>query len=367
MRFIEEFRDAAASQKIARMIRQSAAGRRVKIMEVCGTHTAAIHKFGIRALVGDSVDLISGPGCPVCVTPDDYLRNAISLLRDPRVILATYGDMVRVPVDGTSLEKERARQGRVVSVPSAFAALEIALRQPQMRVIFLAVGFETTAPATALVLEQAKRQRIKNFLVYSAHKTIPQALALLGADRDLKIQGFLLPGHVSVIIGQQAYQKVLRPLGVPAVISGFEPLDILVSLFRLVQAAVQGRFIFENEYRRVVTKRGNPRAQRILKKIFTPCDGLWRGLGTIADSEYEIRSPYAAWDAAKEYQLKMTGLGKKNKTGCRCGDVLKGKITPAQCVFFVRKCRPDTPQGPCMVSAEGTCRAYFETRGAVKG
>jgi hydrogenase expression/formation protein HypD len=331
-------------------------------MEVCGTHTAAIRKFGIKNIIPESIELISGPGCPVCVTSDGYLRNVGSLIKKYNVTVATYSDMLRVPFDGMSLEVLRAKGADIVGVNSALEALDVAKNFSRKEVVFLGVGFETTAPGTAIAVQMAQKERVKNFSVYSAHKTIPEALLALGRDKDLKLDGFLLPGHVSAILGLIGYRSVMKKIGLSSVVSGFEALDILFSIYKIVRSVNHKTCILENEYSRIVGAQGNPKAKKILEEVFEKKDGFWRGLGVIKDSELALRSRYKIFDAAKKFSLASEKETKERAAKCRCADVLKGKISPQLCRFFGKSCTPEAPLGPCMVSQEGTCRAFFEYR-----
>lgn len=360
MKYVDEYRDVKKSQKLALLINGAIGNRPYKIMEVCGTHTAAIRKFGIKTLLSPRIELISGPGCPVCVTSDGYLRNSIGLLKNPKVLVATYSDMLRVPVDGTSLEDARSGGADIRGVNSALEALDLARRFKTKEVVFLAVGFETTAPGTAIAVKTASEEKIHNFSVYSAHKTIPEALFALGKDKDLEINGFLLPGHVSAIIGLDGYKPVMKKLGIPSVISGFESLDILLSIYEIVKAVNSGIAVLKNEYSRIVADRGNPKAKALLAEVFQKSDGLWRGLGVIKASALLLRKKYKGFDASSRFALKKETEKKGATVKCRCAEVLKGKIKPQECPYFEKACTPQTPLGPCMVSREGTCRSYFE-------
>ena len=363
MKYIDEYRDPKKVRRLVDLINAEAVKPIYKIMEVCGTHTAAIRKFGIKSMLSDAIELISGPGCPVCVTSDGYLRCAISLLKNKKVLLATYQDMLRVPVDTTSLEKERSRGADIIGVNSALEALDLAKRSKDREVIFLGVGFETTAPGTAIVVKAASKEKVKNFSVYSAHKTIPGALLALCRDKDLALDGFLLPGHVSAILGLDGYRAVMKKINLTSVITGFEALDILLSIYKIVRAVNEKKPILENEYTRIVAKEGNSKAKALLKEVFEKKDGFWRGLGVIKDSELAIRYKFRAQDASVKFSLKKEQMGRGKSVACRCADVLKGKIAPAQCQFFGKACTPQAPQGPCMVSREGTCRSYYEYNG----
>ncbi len=362
MKYIDVYRDVKKCRKVAAMINGIARARRYKIMEVCGTHTAAIRKFGIREMLPPSIDLISGPGCPVCVTSDGYLENAARLSRDPRVTIVTYHDMLRVPVKGTTLEQERANGADVRGVISALEAVDLAKEAPAREVVFLGVGFETTAPGTALAVKLAARLGIRNFSVYSAHKTVPEALDVLGRQKDLALDGFLLPGHVSAVIGVRGYERILRKMKKPCVISGFEALDILVSLYELIRAVNRKDVVLENEYTRIVRRDGNPRARAMLNEIFQKEDAVWRGLGMIPESGLGLRKRFKDRDAARRFALPKERVCPSGGRGCRCADVLKGKIKPPQCPLFSKACVPGSPIGPCMVSREGTCRSYYEYR-----
>jgi len=361
MKYAARYRDPKECGALAQRIHRAAGRRRIRIMEVCGTHTAAIHHFGIRGMIPKTIRLISGPGCPVCVTGDGYLRNTLKLASDPRIIIATYHDMLRVPVDKMSLEKARAQGADVRGVVSALDALALARRNPGREVVFLGVGFETTAPATAVAILIAKKEGLKNFSVYGAHKTIPGALELLARDKTLALDGFLLPGHVSVIIGKVGYAAGSFRLKKPSVICGFEALDILYAILRIVVAVREGAVLFENAYSRIVHDEGNPRARRVLNRVFKPADGVWRGLGIIKGSALDIRPAYRCFDAQARFCLKdERRIAAKRPSGCRCADVLKGKIEPKQCRLFRKRCTPAEPFGACMVSREGTCRSAYE-------
>jgi hydrogenase expression/formation protein HypD len=362
MKYVEEYRDPVKVRRLADLINAEATRPVYQIMEVCGTHTAAIHKFGIRQMLTPKIRLISGPGCPVCVTSDAYLKNALELSRGKNRIIATYADMVRVPVGAGSLEKERSCGAAVHDVNSALEALDLARRHPKNEVIFLAVGFETTAPGSALAVEGAQKEHLKNFSIYSAHKTIPEALRTLGKDKDLSLDGFLLPGHVSAIIGVSGYRPVMKKLRLAACVAGFEPLDILLSVFKIVKAVNAGTPLLENEYARIVKEKGNERAKELLKRVFEPRDSVWRGLGILKKSGLFLRRSYIDFDAQKKFGLQDESRDQGLTRGCRCADVLKGKIMPSACPLFAKGCTPEAPQGPCMVSREGTCRSAYEVR-----
>jgi hydrogenase expression/formation protein HypD len=333
------------------------------LMEVCGTHTVAIARYSIRAALPPGVRLISGPGCPVCVTPQAQIDHFIALGKLDRVTLATFGDMVRVPGSERTLEQARAEGVDVLVVYSPMDAVAYAVRAPERQVIFFGIGFETTAPTVALALAEAKRRGLRNFSVLTAHKTIPPALAALTAT-DIRVDGFLCPGHVSVIIGSDAYRPIAAR-GKPCVVAGFEPADILRGLHLLLQQLIDGRSEVEIEYRRAVTPEGNRRAQDMLARVFRPADAGWRGLGVIPGSGLEIADEFADLDAARRFTIELPPT--REPAGCRCGDVLRGAIDPQQCPLFGRACTPANPVGACMVSSEGACQAHYRYRRAEAG
>lgn len=335
-------------------------GRKLRLMEVCGTHTVSFAKTGVKQSLAESVELISGPGCPVCVTDQTDIDQMIAYARLPGTIIATFGDMMKVPGSTTSLYKERAAGADVRVVYSPTQALAIARANPERRVIFLGVGFETTAPSVALSIRQAKREGLTNYLVYSAHKLTPPALQALVEDPAHQLDGFLLPGHVSVIIGRQGWH-LLESLNHPAVIGGFEPVDLLVSVYRIVQEMERSERSVINGYPRIVQEEGNRVAQALLAEVFTIADTPWRGFGALPASGLAIAPAYQAFDAkaALAVEPPPTRLSK----GCRCGEVVKGKESPLQCALFGKACTPENPLGPCMVSTEGACSIYFAFAG----
>jgi hydrogenase expression/formation protein HypD len=330
----------------------------VTLMEVCGTHTMAICQYGLRNLLPPQVRLISGPGCPVCVTPNGYIDKAVACCRIPDTIIATFGDMVRVPGSTSSLIEERAKGADIRIVYSPLDAVAIAERNPLNKVIFIGVGFETTAPAVAGSILAAAARRVSNYHVLSSHKTIPIPMQVLSADPELAINGFLCPAHVSAIIGGDAYLDLAGNQGVPCVVTGFEPVDVMKGVEMLVLQVVEGRSEVELEYSRVVKREGNRAAREVLSKVFAPCDAEWRGIGVIPGSGLEIRREYAAFDADKVMKILPEAVCEPQ--GCRCGDILKGKVTPFECPLFASVCTPESPVGACMVSSEGTCAAAYK-------
>lgn len=323
----------------------------VKFMEVCGSHTMAIGHWGIRKLLPQNIKLISGPGCPVCVTPSSMIDELIKL---KNVTIAAFGDLLRVPGSLGTLEQARAAGADIRIIYSPLEALEFAGKK---ETVLTGIGFETTIPGIALTIQKAAEENIKNFSVLPAFKLVPPALEALLSGGDLEVNGFILPGHVSVVIGADAYKMLPEKFGIGGVVTGFEPLDILLGIRKLVNQIKEERPEIENEYGRVVTKTGNPKAKQIIDQILQTEDAVWRGLGLIPLSGLGIREEYSQFDAGKKYGLKITDSEKNS--GCRCADVLKGKIIPSQCALFANTCEPGNPLGPCMVSSEGSCAAYY--------
>lgn len=332
-------------------------GRTVRLMEVCGTHTHAIGRGGLRSLLPESVELISGPGCPVCVTSQRDVERMLLLAKTPGVTVCTFGDMLRVPGLESSLERERTAGADIRIVYSAIDALEYAARNPGRQTVFLGVGFETTAPGIAAAIHQARDQGLDNFSVYACHKLIVPAMeaVLEGASH---IDGFLTPGHVSVIIGPEAYEDLSQRYGVPCAATGFEPGDVLQGIVMLLECIRDGRNGSFVQYRRAVRAGGNRKAWDLLMEVFEIADADWRGLGVIPQSGLAFRDAYARFDAAARFAIPE--MEPVHLPGCRCGDVLKGVIHPPECPFFGNHCTPRTPLGPCMVSSEGSCAARYK-------
>lgn len=330
----------------------------LRFMEVCGTHTMAAFRSGLSSLLPKNVQLLSGPGCPVCVTADSYIDQAVALALRPDVCVTTFGDMLRVPGSQFSLETARARGACVRVVYSPLDALQEARENPERQVVFLGVGFETTAPAVAATILAAAGEGMQNFSVLCAHKTMPNAMAALLQGGETRVDGFLCPGHVSVIIGARAYEFIPRDYGIPCVVAGFEPADMAEAIAMLVRQRLARSAAVEIQYHRAVGLDGNARALAVLQKVFEPCDVEWRGLGIIPGSGLAIRDKFSAFDAAKKLGLPPVSAVAK-RTGCICGDVLRGVRTPLDCPLFRKTCSPGNPIGVCMVSSEGTCAAYF--------
>ena len=331
--------------------------RTIGIMEVCGTHTMAIAKNGLRDVMPPNVRLTSGPGCPVCVTANIDIDTAIELAKDPTVIVTTFGDMMKVPGSRSSMSREKADGGDVRIVYSPLDALTLAQANPDRHVSFIGVGFETTVPVIASVIERASKMGLENFSVFSAHKTVPAALRALASDPEIKIDGFILPGHVSVIIGTEPYRFLAEEFGIGGAVTGFEPVDVLEGVYAIVKQIDEGRAEIENAYRRAVMPHGNEAAVAAIERVFEPVDAEWRGLGVIPTTGLAIRSEYAQFDTLKRIELNVPEP--RDIPGCQCGDVLRGVTLPFECKLFGRACRPEHPIGPCMVSSEGSCAAYY--------
>ena len=331
-----------------------------RIMEVCGTHTMAIAEAGIRSLLPEHIQLISGPGCPVCVTPPEDIDAVLDLAMEKDVILTSYGDMLRVPGSrkGDSLLRRRALGADVRIVYSPMDALETAAQEPGKQVVFLGIGFETTAPGTAAAVLTAKERGLKNFTVYSMLKSVEPALRALMAMEGFSVNGFLCPGHVATIIGETGFQFLPTEYGMPGVIGGFEPEEILTAVYLLLKQIAAGEAKIQNAYPRAVRPEGNPLARRMLEQSFELETARWRGLGEIPDSGFGLRKELEAYDAGKRFSIQAGKPALPN--GCRCGDVITGKIRPRQCPLFGKICTPEDPVGPCMVSSEGACAAAYK-------
>ncbi|UFS69238.1 hydrogenase formation protein HypD [Geomonas sp. RF6] len=360
MNYLDQFRDRDLVLGLSRRIAALTEGveRELTFMEVCGTHTMAIYQYGIRSLLPPQVRLISGPGCPVCVTANPYLDRAVALSRLPDVTITTFGDMLRVPGSSSSLMEERARGADVRIVYSPLDAVQYAAKNPQRRVVFLGVGFETTAPIIAGSIQAAESMGLTNFFVLASHKTIPIPMEILSSDPELSVHGFICPAHVSAIIGADAYRFLSERHGIPCVVTGFEPADILQGVEMLTRQVLAGESRVEIQYKRVVSAEGNLRAQKVLAEVFTPCDAQWRGIGLIPGSGLKIAERYASFDA--ELAIPVTVEETREHPGCLCGEILKGKRSPFDCPLFGTVCTPEDPAGACMVSSEGNCAAAYK-------
>jgi hydrogenase expression/formation protein HypD len=358
LKYLDEYRDPQVARAIIKSIQElTPPDRTLRFMEICGTHTVAIFRAGLRQLLPPWIQLISGPGCPVCVTANEDINRAIWLARQPGVTLTTFGDLIRVPGSDSSLQKERGKGADVRIVYSTFDALQIARDNPGRYVIFIGIGFETTAPTVAAAVKEASREGIENFAVFSAHKLLPPAMRALLDTGELRLDGFICPGHVSTVIGASSYEEVASRYKIPCVVTGFEPLDLLQGISMLVDQVSTGQCTVLNQYRRAVNWQGNPVARAMIDEIFAPADTTWRGLGVIPLSGLKVRDPWARYDAARRFAMPLIQV--QEHPGCKCGEVLRGIITPIQCALFRKVCDPEHPMGPCMVSSEGTCGAYF--------
>lgn len=327
------------------------------LMEVCGTHTVAIARNGIRDLMPEGLRLASGPGCPVCVTCNRDIDTVIALARIPNVTITTFGDMTRVPGSTSSLLAEQAAGRSVEIVYSPLDALAFAKAHPEREVVFVGVGFETTTPLVAMAIKRAKAMGLSNFTVFAAHKNMPGALELLVGDPTLELDALILPGHVSTIIGAEPYRFLAEKYGIPGVITGFEPVDVLQGIAMLVRQLHEGRAEIEIAYARGVMPEGNPVALAAIDEVFETCTATWRGLGDIPGSGYRIRDEFADFDAVRRFEPDVEST--RDPKGCRCGDVLRARIAPNECPLFRTVCTPENPVGPCMVSSEGSCAAYY--------
>jgi hydrogenase expression/formation protein HypD len=359
MKYVSEFRRGDVAEKLVAEIARVATVS-MSLMEVCGGHTHAIFKFGLPSLLPPTIDLIHGPGCPVCVTPRDKVDKAILLARRPDVLLATYGDMLRVPGSTSSLMQEKSHGADVRMVYSPLEALRLAAEHPHKRVIFFAIGFETTAPSAAMTLLKAKAQGLGNFALLSNHVLLPPMLKAILDSREVKLDAFIGPGHVSTIIGTRPYEFVAQRYGKPLVVAGFEPLDVLQAILMLARQLREDRAEVEIQYTRVVKPAGNPVALRALGEVFEPCHARWRGMGTVPMSGLAIRERYAQWDAESVYPDLAVTSEVADPRACECSDIVRGAKKPWDCRIIGTVCTPQTPVGACMVSPEGACAAYYK-------
>ena len=354
---LAQFKDPKLARDLVRAIEKLAPESGATLMEVCGTHTVSIARAGIRALMPEGTRLASGPGCPVCVTCNHDIDTVIALARVPGVTIATFGDMTRVPGSTSSLLAEQAAGRSIEIVYSPLDALTYAQEHPDEQVVFVGVGFETTTPLVARAVKRAAELKLGNFSVFAAHKNMPGALEAIVSDPQLKIDALILPGHVSTIIGSKPYGFLAQNYGVPGVITGFEPVDVLQGIAMIMRQLHEGRAEIEIAYARGVMPEGNPHAVAAIDEVFETCTATWRGLGDIPGSGYRLRDDYASFDAVKRFDPEIEPTVEPK--GCRCGDVLRGIMAPDECPLFRKACRPENPIGPCMVSSEGSCAAYY--------
>lgn len=357
MKYVDEFRDSSLAKPLLEELKRSYT-KPLRVMEVCGSHTMAIFRNGIRSILPEGFELVSGPGCPVCVTSAPHMDAFIQMADMVNVRVAIFGDLFRVPGTTGSLANASSRGAKVDIVYSPMDALELAINNPDETVVFLGVGFETTTPGIAATILAAEVRNVKNFCVFSTHKVMPPPLEALLDDPNLKIDGLLCPGHVSSIIGAGAYQPLVDKYGLACVVAGFETTDLLNGLILLARQMGTGQMKVENTYPRAVTWEGNPRARQMVEKIFTPVDMEWRGLGVIPGSGLGIREEYSNFDAERRFDIVLPEA--EEAKGCLCGEILKGINTPKECPLFDTRCTPANPIGPCMVSSEGTCAAYHK-------
>lgn len=356
MKYIEEYRDKGLIQKLSDIIKKSVA-ENYTFMEVCGGHTSAIHRFGIPSLLPAEINLVSGPGCPVCVTATDFIDKAIAYSQIENVTIVTFGDLIRVPGSTSSLEKENIMGADIRVVFSGLEALNIARSEPDRIVIFLGIGFETTAPGTAVTIKRASEEMLDNFLLLSAHKIMPPVMDVI-ARKGIRIDGFICPGHVATITGSKIFKFLSEKYGLGCVIAGFEPTDLLQSVLMLVRQTNAKSHNVEIQYSRAVTADGNLIAQDQISEVFESCDANWRGFGSISGSGLRLRGKYKDFDAEKRIPLSIRYSG--DNPACICGDILRGMKRPDMCQLFRKVCTPENPVGACMVSPEGTCNSYFK-------
>jgi len=356
LKYISEFRSSELAQGLISDIRGKSK-QKVRLMEFCGGHTVAIFKYGIRQALPPNIELVSGPGCPVCVTATSDIDKAIALAMVPGVIIASFGDMLRVPGSRASLQQARAAGADVRIVYSTLDALKIAQENPSKTVVFIGVGFETTAPTIAASVLQAKEQKIKNYRILSLHKLCPPVIKTILDAGEVKLNGLICPGHVSAVTGSNAWEFVARDYGIPCVVAGFEPTDILQCVDMLVTQVENHQSKVEIAYKRGVTPEGNLQAQKIMAQVFEPCPANWRGMGKVPDSGLKLRHKFADYDAEVAFDIKPEPAIEPK--GCICGEILRGVKTPADCRLFRKICTPENPVGPCMVSSEGSCSAYY--------
>ncbi|MCX7954320.1 MAG: hydrogenase formation protein HypD [Bacteroidales bacterium] len=355
MKYIDEYRNKELIQKLANKI-SNLTNQEITLMEVCGGHTWSSQKFGLPSLLPSNIRLISGPGCPVCVTSKKFIDYAIKLSNLPNTIITLFGDLIKVPGSFSSLYYERSKGNDVRIVYSITDAINIAELNPSKQIIFLAIGFETTAPSTAAAILTATQKKLRNFFILSSHKIMPPAMAAL-IDEGIKINGYIAPGHVSTITGSYIYENLVKKYRVGCVISGFEPLDMLQSIYMLIQQIINNDFKVEIQYRRAVKPEGNMKAKELMCKVFTLRDDWWRGLGVIPNSGLRLNDEYSCFDAEKVFNIMVEEVDED--PACICGQILKGLKTPNDCKLFAKTCTPDNPVGACMVSHEGACNIYY--------
>ncbi|MBT3382862.1 MAG: hydrogenase formation protein HypD [Prolixibacteraceae bacterium] len=356
MKHIDEYRDKKLVDLLLKQIWETSKTP-VRLMEVCGGHTVAIRKFGIPELLPSTIKLLSGPGCPVCVTGKSFIDKAIKLSKIPETIITTYGDLMRVPGSSSTLENERANGAEIRMVYSPLDSIEIAKEYPSKKIFFPGIGFETTSPATAVTVLQAKKEKLDNFFLLSAHKIMPPAMEML-IDDEVQIDGYICPGHVSTITGSGIYNGIVENFGLGCVITGFEPVDLLQGILMLVKQFESGNPKVEIQYKRAVKAVGNIKALKLLDEVFELKDDWWRGLGNVPKSGLKLKTEFKKFDAELNFQLNLPEP--KEEKGCICGEILKGLKLPSDCKMFGKICTPENPVGACMVSTEGSCQAFYK-------
>ena len=361
MKYVNEYRDPELGKKLLERIRRNSR-KHIKLMEFCGGHTVGIFKHGLRQLLLPNIEMLSGPGCPVCVTASVDLDRAIAMAKLPGVIITSFGDMIRVPGSRTSLQKAKAEGADVRIVYSAQDGLNIAKENPDKAIIFIGIGFETTAPTIAASILQAEQEEITNYYVLSLHKTCPPIMKAILDRGEVKLDGIICPGHVSAVIGSRPYRFLADDYKIACAVSGFEPVDILLAVDSLVEQIESGRPKVDITYRRGVKEGGNPAALKLMDTVFEVDTANWRGIGTVPESGLQIRKQYEGFDAAKRFDIKVSPA--REPKGCICGAVLRGVSTPLECKLFRKVCTPENPVGPCMVSSEGSCATYYQYGGS---
>ncbi|MBM4355934.1 MAG: hydrogenase formation protein HypD [Deltaproteobacteria bacterium] len=360
MKYVTEFRSSDLAKGLLERI-HATSRRRIRLMEFCGGHTVTVFRYGIRKVLPDSIEMVSGPGCPVCVTANSDLDRAIALARLPRVTIATFGDMFKVPGSRGSLQEAHAEGADVRMVYSPLDALRISRENRDRMVIFLGIGFETTAPTVAASVLQAEQEGLENYFVLSMHKICPPALRALADSGEVRLNGLICPGHVSAITGSQAWVPFAKDYGLPCVVSGFEPLDVLQTVWMLVKQIEEGRSEAEIAYRRGVTFEGNTHARRVMAEVFETCEADWRGFGKIPGSGLKLSARFERFDAQEVFDVDPGPA--VESVGCQCGAVLRGVVSPPECPLFRKMCTPEDPVGPCMVSSEGSCSTWYQFGG----
>ncbi len=358
MNILDEFRNRENVLLLRKKIEDLCPSRKITIMEVCGTHTMSIFRYGIRSLLPENIRLLSGPGCPVCVTANDFLDRAFELASAHRAIITTFGDMFRVPGSRSSLQKENSRGADIRIVYSPIESIAVAKENPSREVVFLGVGFETTAPTTAHLIKKAKGNGIRNLSVLSAHKFVPPAMIALCSNPLTSVDAFLCPPHVATVIGEGPFEKLAARFSIPCVITGFEPVDILCGIYMILKQINEGHACAETEYSRLVRKNGNQVATALIGEVFTAGDAEWRGIGTIEKSGMFVSEDYQNFNAENRFDINIPPPSEP--AGCICGEILTGRKDPHQCPLFGEQCTPENPVGACMVSSEGTCAAHFK-------